>query len=171
MIHEWFQHTSSITHESDQLVDDKSELYIDNHPPHGLDLYEESKDLKIVEMASFSFLDMDHNQYDDSDELNVDMPMSISHESQSLTDHERDHFSIEDSSKVKENSSNHNIEPSSYSISKEIQVSDIYDYVNPLIDLESTNYSEICDMFSQLPFYDLNDFIGEYISQNDDTTL
>ena len=26
-------------------------------------------------------------------------------------------------------------------------------------------------MFSQLPFYDLNDFIGENISQNDDTTL
>ena len=80
MIHEWFQHNSSLLHESDQLVDDKSELYIDNHPPLGLDLYEESKDLKIVEMTSFSFLDMEHNQYDDSDELNVDMPMSISHE-------------------------------------------------------------------------------------------
>ena len=86
MILEWFQHTSFITHEYNQLVDDKSELYIDNHSPLGLDLHEESKDLKIVEMTSF--LDMDHNQYDDSDELNVDMPISISHESQSLTDHE-----------------------------------------------------------------------------------
>ena len=45
---------------------------------------------------------MDHNQYDDSDELNVDMPMSISYEIQSLTNHEGDHFSIEDSSKVQE---------------------------------------------------------------------
>ena len=26
-------------------------------------------------------------------------------------------------------------------------------------------------MFSQLPFYDLNDFIGEHISWDDDTTL
>ena len=26
-------------------------------------------------------------------------------------------------------------------------------------------------MFSQLPFYDLNDFIGEHVSQNDDTAL
>ena len=26
-------------------------------------------------------------------------------------------------------------------------------------------------MFSQLPFYDLNDFIGEHISRGDDTTL
>ena len=62
--------------------------------------------------------------------------MSISHEIQSLTDHEKDHFSIEDSSKVQENSFNHNIEPSSSSISKELQDSDIYDSVNPLIDLE-----------------------------------
>ena len=84
--------------------------------------------------------------------------MSISHEI--ITDHEGDHFSIEDSSKVQENSFNHNIEPSSSSISKELQDSDIYYFVNPLIDLESTNCSEICDMFSQLPFYDLNDFIG-----------
>ena len=38
MIQEWFQHTSSITHESDQLIDDKSELYIDNHLPLGLGL-------------------------------------------------------------------------------------------------------------------------------------
>ena len=43
--------------------------------------------------------------------------------------------------------------------------------LNTLIDLESTNYSEICDMFSQLPFSDLNDFIGEHISQNDDISL
>ena len=64
-------------------------------------------------MYSFSFLDMAHNQYDDSDELNVYIPMSISHEIQSLTDHEGDQFSIEYSSKVQENSSNHNIEPSS----------------------------------------------------------
>ena len=53
---------------------------------------------------------MDHNQFDDSDGLNVGMPMSISHEIQSLNDHEGDNFSIEDSSKVQENSSNHNIE-------------------------------------------------------------
>jgi len=88
-----------------------------------------------------------------------------------LTDHEEDHFSIEYSSKVWENSSNHNIEPYSSSISKELQDSDIYDSVNPLIDFESTNCSEICDMFSQLPFYDLNDFIGKHISRDDDTTL
>ena len=56
MIHEWFQHTSYGSHESDQLVDDKYVLYIDNHPALGLDLHEESKDLKIVEMNSFSFL-------------------------------------------------------------------------------------------------------------------
>ena len=49
--------------------------------------------------------------------------------------------------------------------------SDIYDYVNHLTDLESTNCSEICDIFFQLPFYDLNDFIGEDISQNDDIAL
>ena len=90
MIHEWFQHTNSGSHESNQLVDDISKLYINNHPPLGLDSYEESKDLKIVEMTSF--LDMDNNQYDDSDELNVDMPISISLESQSLTDHEGDNF-------------------------------------------------------------------------------
>jgi len=66
MIHELFQHNSSLLHESDQLVDDKSELYIDNHPPLGLDLHEESKDLNFLEMTSFSFLEMDHNQYDDS---------------------------------------------------------------------------------------------------------
>ena len=40
MIHEWFHLTSSGSHESDQLVDDKSKLYIDNHPPLGLDLRE-----------------------------------------------------------------------------------------------------------------------------------
>ena len=56
MIHEWFQHNSSVTHESDQLVDDKYELYIDNQSPLGLYLHEESKDIKIVEMNSFSFL-------------------------------------------------------------------------------------------------------------------
>ena len=100
MILEWFQHTSSITNESDQLVDDKSKLYIYNHPSLGLDLHEEYKGFKIVEMNSFSFLDMDHNKYDDSDELNVDMPISISHENKSLAYHEGDHFSIEDSSKV-----------------------------------------------------------------------
>ena len=171
MIQEWFQHTSFSSHESNQLVDDISELYIDNHPPLGLDLYEESKDLKIVEMASFSFLDMDHNQYDDSDELNVYMPMSISHEIQSLTDHEVDRFSIKDSFKVQESSSNHNIEPSSSSIIKELQDFDIHFSVNPLIDLESTNCSEICDMFSQLPFSNLSNFVGEHISQNDDTAL
>ena len=43
-------------------------------------------------MNSFSFLDMDHNHYDDSDQLNIDMPISISHENQSLTNHEGDHF-------------------------------------------------------------------------------
>ena len=86
-----------------------------------------------------SFLDMDHNQYDDSDELNVDMPISISHERQSLTNHEGYHFSIQYSSKVQENSCNHNIEQSYSSISKEIQEYDIYYSVNPLIDLESTN--------------------------------
>ena len=138
MIHEWFQHTSYVLQKSDQLVYDESELYIDNQSPLGLDLHEESKDLKIAEMTSFSFLDMDHNQYDDFDELNVNMPMSISHEIQILTDHEGDHFSIEDSSKVQENSFNHHIEPSS-SITKEFQDSDIYYSVNPLIDLESTN--------------------------------
>ena len=99
------------------------------------------------------------------------MPMSISYEIQSLTNYEGDNFSIEDFSKVQENSSNHNIEQSSSSIIKELQDYDIYYCVNPLIDLESTNCSEICDMFSQLPFYDLNDFIGEHISQNDDTIL
>ena len=113
-----FQHTKSVSHESDQLVDYKYELYINDQSPLDLDLHEESKDLKIVEMNSLSFLDMDHDQYDNSDELNVDMPMSISHEIQSLNDHEGDHFSIEDSSKVQKNSSNHNIEPSSSSISK-----------------------------------------------------
>ena len=144
---------------------------IDNHPSLGLYLHEESKDLKIVEMTAFSFLDMDHNQYDDSDELNVDMPMSISHEIQSLTDHKGDHFSIEESSKVQGNNSNHNIEQSSSRIIKELQDSDIHYSINNLLDLESTNCSKICDMFSQLPFDDLNDFIGEIISQNDDTTL
>ena len=114
---------------------------------------------------------MDHNQYDDWDEFNDDIPMSISCEIQILTNHEGHHFSIEDSSKAEENSSNHNIEQSSSSISKELQDSDIYYSVNPLIDLESTNCSEICDMFSQLPFYDVNDFIGEHISRDDDTTL
>ena len=109
MIQKWFKHASSITHESDQLVDDKSELYIDNHPPLGLDLHEQFKDLKIVEMNSFSFLDMDHNQYNDLGDLNVDIPISISHENRSLTNNEGDHFYIEDSSKVKEDSSNHNI--------------------------------------------------------------
>ena len=79
MIHEWFQYTSSDSHESNQLVDDKSESYIDTHPPLGLDLHQESKDLKIVEMNSFSFLDMDHNHYDDLGDLNVDMPIYISH--------------------------------------------------------------------------------------------
>ena len=64
---------------------------------------------------------MDHNQYDDWDEFNDDIPMSISYEIQSLTNHEGDHFSIEDSSKVQENSSNYNIEPSSFNIFKEIQ--------------------------------------------------
>ena len=59
---------------------------------------------------------MDHNHYDDLGDLNVDMPIYISHEIQSLTDREGDHFSIEYSSKVQENSSNHNIEPSSSSI-------------------------------------------------------
>ena len=132
-------------------------------------MHEESEDLKIVEMASFSFLYMDHNQYDDLDELNVDIPMSISH--QNLTDHEGDHFSIEDSSRVQENGSNHNIEPSSSSISKELQDPDIHFSINPLIELESTNCSEICDMFSQLPFYDLSNYVGEHISQNDDTIL
>ena len=83
MIQEWFHHTSSSSHESDQIVDEKIELYINDESPLGLDLHEESKDLKIVEMTAFSFLDMDHNQYDDSDELNVVMPMSISHEIQS----------------------------------------------------------------------------------------
>ena len=92
MVLEWFQHTTSITHEFDQLVDDKSELYVDNHSPPGLDLHEESKDLKIVEMNSFSFLDMDHDQYDDLGDLNVDMPISISHENQILTNHEGYHF-------------------------------------------------------------------------------
>ena len=72
-------------------------------------------------MTAFSFLDMDHNKYDDSDEVNVDMPMSISYEIQSLTNHAGDHFSIEDSSKAPENSSNHNIEQYSSSISKELQ--------------------------------------------------
>ena len=67
MIHEWFQHTSCGSHEFDQLVDDKFELYIDNHKPLDLDWHEESHDLKIVEMDSFYFLDMDHNQYDDLD--------------------------------------------------------------------------------------------------------
>ena len=73
-------------------------------------------------MTSFSFLEMDHNQYDDSDELNVDMPMYISHEIQSLTDHEGDHFSIEDSSKVQDGSSNHNIQPSSSTISRSFKL-------------------------------------------------
>ena len=63
---------------------------------------------------------MDHNQYDYLYELNFDMPMYISHEIQSLTNHEGDHFSIEYSSKAPENSSNHNIEQSSSSISKEL---------------------------------------------------
>ena len=66
MIQEWFQHTTSTRHEFDQLINGKYELYIDNHLPLGLGLHEESKDLKILEMTSFSFLEMDHNQYDDS---------------------------------------------------------------------------------------------------------
>ena len=97
--------------------------------------------------------------------------MSISYEIQSLTNHEGHHFSIEDSSKAEENSSNHNIEQSSSSISKELQDSDIYYSVKPLIDFESTSCSEICDMLSQLPFYDLSNYVGEHISQNHDTTL
>ena len=46
------------------------------------------------------------------------MPMSISIEIQSLTNHEGDHFSIKDYSKVQESSDNHNIESSSSSIIK-----------------------------------------------------
>ena len=74
--------------------------------------------------------------------------MSISHEIQSLTDHKGDHFSIEESSKVQGNNSNHNIEQSSSSIIKELQDSDIHYSINNLLDLESTNCSKICDMFS-----------------------
>ena len=61
-------------------------------------------------MNSFSFLNMDHDQYDYLGDLNANMTISISHEMKSLTNCEGDHFSIEDSSKVQENSSNHNIE-------------------------------------------------------------
>ena len=122
-------------------------------------------------MDLFSLFYIDHNQYEYLDELNIDIPMSIWHEIQSLTNYEGDNFSIEDSSKLQENSSNHNIEQSYSSIIKELQDSDIHYPVNPLIDLEPNNCSEICDMFSQLPFYDLNDFIGEHISQNDDISL
>ena len=40
MIYEWFQHISYITHKSNQLVDHKSELYINDQSPLGLDLHE-----------------------------------------------------------------------------------------------------------------------------------
>ena len=76
--------------------------------------------------------------------------MSISHEI--LTDHEGDHFSIEYSSKVQENSSNHNIEQSSSSISKELRDSDIYYSVNPLIDIESTIFLKFMICFPNYHF-------------------
>ena len=76
--------------------------------------------------------------------------MSISHEIQSLSDHERYYFSIEDSSKVQENSYNHNIEPSSCSISKELQDSRTKDSINYLGNLISSRISNLVNQFMMI---------------------